>query len=336
MKTDGNITILNIFKSDAGIYLCRATNLLRTDTKHTQVIVLTKLQFTKVAGNSRAVPLGVTVSLQCSAVGAILVDWKRKGGGLPSGHTKYSNGSLVLRSVKKQVAGTYVCTARNRFRSIEAATSLIVSEAISCSHIKAADGSSRSQNYVIDPDGAGGQTPFTVYCDMSDKNGVGVTVVSHDSEARTHVKKKGCNTPGCYSKDVTYTGASVAQLARLTAVSSNCEQMIKFECKDDIGFIEDRHAWWVSRDGRKMFYWGGATPGSGKCACGMTNTCKPHGQGCNCENRGGAGGSGWREDSGLLTSRSSLPVTQIRLSDVDQPHEEGYHTLGKFKCYGRI
>ena len=32
--------------------------------------------------------------------------------------------------------------------------------------------------------------PFTVYCDMSDKNGVGVTVISHDSEGRTHVK--GC------------------------------------------------------------------------------------------------------------------------------------------------
>ena len=170
---------------------------------------------------------------------------------------------------------------------------------------------------------------------MSDKNGVGVTVVSHDSESRTHVK--GCGGAGCYSKDVTYSGgASVAQLTGLTAVSSNCEQMIKFECKDDVSFIEGKEAWWVSRDGSKMFYWGGAIPDSGKCACGMTNTCKPRGTGCNCENAGGAGGSGWREDSGLLTSKSRLPVTQLRFGDVDQPHEEGYHTLGKLKCYGRV
>ena len=29
---------------------------------------------------------------------------------------------------------------------------------------------------------------FTVYCNMIDKNGVGVTVISHDSESRTKVR----------------------------------------------------------------------------------------------------------------------------------------------------
>ena len=50
----------------------------------------------------------------------------------------------------------------------------------------------------------------------------------------------------------------------------------------------------------------------------------------NCYN----GGSGRREDSGLLTDKSALPVTQIRLADFDTSLEEGYHTLGKLKCYG--
>ena len=289
-----------------------------------------------MARSSRAVYLGRTVKLQCSAAGALLVDWKRKGGHLTSRHTKHPNGSLVVRSVTSQDAGTYICTARNIYRAIEHTTRLTVKSLLpSCSHIKVAGRSSGSKNYVIDPDGAGGQAPFTVYCDMSNKNGVGVTVVSHDSEARTHVK--GCGGTGCYSKDVTYSGgASVGQLAGLAEVSSYCEQMIKFECKDDVSFIEGKDAWWVSRDGSEMFYWGGATPDSGKCACGMTNTCKPRGTSCNCENAGGAGGSGWREDSGLLTSKSRLPVTQLRFGDVDQPHEEGYHTLGKLKCYGRV
>ena len=43
---------------------------------------------------------------------------------------------------------------------------------------------------------------------------------------------------------------------------------------------------------------------------------------------------GWYEDSGLLTDKSSLPVTQIRLGDLNYSNEEGYHTLGKLKCYG--
>jgi len=185
---------------------------------------------------------------------------------------------------------------------------------------------------MIDPDGNGGMTPFSVYCDMTDKGGVGVTVISHDSESRTRVGPSipGCGSPGCYSKDVRYTGVSTAQLAALTQVSQNCEQFIKFECQNDISFIEDGYAWWVSRDGQNITYWGGATGHDKMCACGVTNSCTG-GTKCNCNNVGSA----WREDRGLLTDKSALPVTQIRLGDFDSSHEEGYHTLGKLKCYGQ-
>ena len=127
-----------------------------------------------------------------------------------------------------------------------------------------------SGNYVIDPDGTRGLAPFTVYCDMIDKNGVGVTVISHDSESRTYVN--GFGSPGTYSRDIHYTGASLSQLASLTRVSSHCEQFIKYECYGSVMFPRyGVYAWWVSRDSSQMTYWGGAPPGSGKCACGMTN-----------------------------------------------------------------
>ena len=200
----------------------------------------------------------------------------------------------------------------------------------SCSNIKLKCSEKPSGNYIIDPDGKGGVAPFSVYCDMSDKGGVGVTVISHNRESRTHVANiPGCNwdNPGCYSKDVTYTGVNVAQLAALTRV---CEQFIKFECNIDVGFVPQSAAWWVSRDGRKMNYWGGAGGAANTCACGITNSCS-NGQKCNCYNSAG----GWREDSGLLTDKSALPVTQIRLADFDDSNEEGYHTLGKLKCYGQ-
>ena len=195
----------------------------------------------------------------------------------------------------------------------------------SCSSIKS---ESSSGSYIIDPDGKVGVAPFSVYCDMSDKGGVGVTIISHDSEKRTDVNSAspGCGGAECYSKDVTYTGVSTAQLAALTRVSQNCEQFIKFERNNDVAFIDNHHAWWVSHDGTR----GGATGHTNMCACGVANSCR-RGKKCNCDYQTTT--IGWREDSGLLTDKTSLPVTQIRLGDLDQPHEEGYHTLGKLKCY---
>ena len=201
------------------------------------------------------------------------------------------------------------------------------SAALSCSDLKNGDPTASSGNYDIDPDGEGGLVPFTVYCDMTDKNGVGVTVISHDSESRTHVK--GCWGAGCFSRNIHYTGASLFQLASLTSASSHCEQFIKYECYGS-RLLRDGQGWWVSRNYSKMTYWGGASPGSGKCACGMNNTCTNPSYGCNCDKNDYV----WREDSGLLTDKTKLPVKQLRFGDNGYLDDQGYHTLGKFKCYG--
>ena len=103
---------------------------------------------------------------------------------------------------------------------------------------------------MIDPDSEGELLPYKVMCDMTDKNGVGVTVISHDSENRTQVK--GCEDAGCYSRNINYTGASLFQLKSLTAVSLHCEQFVKYECYHS---RMSWYAWWVSRDSMKMTYW---------------------------------------------------------------------------------
>ena len=36
----------------------------------------------------------------------------------------------------------------------------------------------------------------------------------------------------------------------------------------------------------------------------------------------------------LLTDKTKLPVKQFRFGDTGGSDEKGYHTLGKFKCYG--
>ena len=83
----------------------------------------------------------------------------------------------------------------------------------------------------------------------------------------------GCSGCGCYSKDVRYTEVSTAQLAALTRVSQNCEQFIKFECNNDVAFIQENSALWVSRDRIQINYRGGATGHDKMCACGVTNSC---------------------------------------------------------------
>ena len=326
---NGRLEITSVTKTDGGDYICLAKNFLNEDSAHTQVIVLEKLKFTLLPPNKRLVSPSGNVLLTCKGQGAREVVWQRTGQGLPSGHILYSNGSLLLKNVSPSDAGSYTCIARNFHRFVTATTVLEVRILTSCSDIKTHYGGTSSGTYMIDPDGKGGLTPFNVYCDMSDKGGVGMTVISHDSERRTHVGNFGCSGRGCYSKDVRYTGVSTAQLAALTRVSQNCEQFIKFECNNDIAFIQENHAWWVSRDGKRMNYWGGATGSDNMCACGVTNSCS-YGRKCNCDNYS----SGWREDSGLLTDKSFLPVAQIRLGDLDDTQEEGYHTLGKLKCYG--
>ena len=328
---DGNLTILNITKADGGAYACVTKNLLAEDSAVALVTVTDGLKFTL------APPLKVVASdlskviLNCKAKGSLEIVWRRAGQSLPHNHVLYPNGTLLFRSVSSSDAGAYTCVAKNSQRSIEVTSVLEVVTPTSCSRIKSGLSGRSSGNYMIDPDGKGGVTPFSVYCDMSDKGGVGVTVISHDSESRTHVGPSipGCNFQGCYSKDVRYTGVSTAQLAALTRVSQNCEQFIKFECSGGVAFLESSYAWWLSRDGTRMNYWGGATGHDKMCACGVTNSCARAGRKCNCPI------SGWTEDSGLLTDKSALPVTQIRLGDLDGSHEEGYHTLGKLKCYGQ-
>ena len=330
---DGNLTIRNIAKTDKGDYVCSAKNFLGQDFVVAQLIVIDRLTFTLTPPRKVTVSQSSNLLLNCAAQGHTEITWKRTGNGLPHSHLIYSNGTLLLSSVVTNDTGTYSCVVKNPLRSVEATSVVEVIKVMkSCSSIKSGHSGSFSGNYIIDPDDKGGVAPFSVYCDMSDKGGVGVTVISHDSESRNHVANiSGCNynNPGCYSKDVTYTGVNVTQLAALTRVSQNCEQFIKFECNNGVAFLPESVAWWVSRDGRKMNYWGGAGGSANKCACGVTNSCL-NGQKCNCYN----GGSGWREDSGLLTNKSALPVSQIRLADLDHSSEEGYHTLGKLKCYG--
>ena len=334
---NGTLTIYNVAKTDGGIYLCKAENVMGAEIATALVVIFFPLRF-KVRPPQELTPLinySPKVRLPCLAESELktTITWTKDGkSSLPEGSDVLQNGTLVLRNIKKSHGGFYTCRAANALKTIEAnvkINSLIT--VTSCSVLRKYAGGA-SGNYVIDPDGEGGLAPFTVFCDMTDKSGVGVTVISHDSESRTYVHHAGgWLGRGGYSRDIHYTGASLSQMASLTRVSLHCEQFIKYECRDSVLLHNnDPHGWWVSRDSQKMRYWGGAFA-NGKCACGMTNSCANPSYGCNCDKNDYV----WREDSGLLTDKTKLPVKQLRFGDIDND-EVGYHTLGKLKCYGIV
>ena len=171
---------------------------------------------------------------------------------------------------------------------------------------------------------------------MSDKGGVGVTVISHDSESRTLVDKN--ETGETYSRDIHYREANISQLVSLINISQQCEQFLRYECRGST-LID---GFWVSRDSKEMTYWSGAAPERHMCACGMNGTCAKPNTSIKCSCNCCANDDEWREDSGVLTNKTHLPVKQLRFGDTgvhdkgkdSEFDEQGYHTLGKFKCYG--
>jgi len=224
---------------------------------------------------------------------------------------------LLIPSLHRGHIGNFPCVSGN---SLQWNISLCVKYPGTCGIVKL-NISDVSGNYVIDPDGDQGEAPFTVHCHMIDKGGVGVTAVSRDSEGRVHVT--GFEGKGSYQRVIQYIGSSLSQIKGLIDVSENCQHLIKYECKDSkmkVG-TADAHAWWVSRDDEDMKYWGGANHG---CACGITSSCAALSKLCNCDSNDQV----WREDSGLLTNKTHLPVSQLRFGDTGGSEEEGYHRLG--------
>nr|XP_039258580.1 uncharacterized protein LOC120335151 [Styela clava] len=169
--------------------------------------------------------------------------------------------------------------------------------------------------------------PFKLFCNLSSDKVV--TEVSHNIENEIKNPNR-CEPGGCYSAAPAYNLGN-EHIVEIIASSRECRQYIKVRCTGII-FLNEGYAWWVSRDGDKMNYWGGATSGRDKyCACGETNSCIVQSYKCNCDSNDN---NILTEDGGYLTDKSKLPVKEIRLGDQDDAGEQAWHTLGKLECFG--
>ncbi|XP_063035865.1 contactin-associated protein-like 4 isoform X3 [Melospiza melodia melodia] len=89
-------------------------------------------------------------------------------------------------------------------------------------------------------------------------------------------------------------------------------------------------SWWIGRTNETHTYWGGSLPAVQKCACGLEGSCIDSQHYCNCD----ADRDEWTNDTGFLSYKDHLPVTEIVITDTDRPNSEAAYKLGPLLCRG--
>ena len=308
-------------RENEGQYACRAINYLNNSTASVNVIVKKRLSWFVKSSDEIRTFLSRMVKIYCmyeNGVGPFMMTWYKNKKKLRNREMlSRGNQVLIIRSVKRENFGEYKCVVQSKFSTLQTTTKIAKVQPETCQDIRSNSEDKSGQYTIYLPN----VSPIQVYCDMKSKNGRGVTIISHDSEAKTLVN--GYDPPGSYVRKIKYS-VSKEHLKELVKVSSKCEQFIKYECKNSV--ISD-HGCWVSLEGKKMKNWGGVDHTTKGCACKLTGSCAGN-RLCNCDRND----LNWREDSGLLQEKEYLPVSEVRFGDTGSS-EYGYHTVGKLKCY---
>ena len=107
------IKLLDVRKGDSDNYFCTATNLLGSVVKKTLLVVVSLPRFTVKPPIEMFPWLGDALYLNCSASGdpQPVISWNKQGAQLPVGRSQQINGALVIRNIKKEDAGNYICVA---------------------------------------------------------------------------------------------------------------------------------------------------------------------------------------------------------------------------------
>ena len=108
------LQISNVRKVDSDLYFCSAVNHLGNVEKKTLLVVVSLPVFTIKPPGKVFVVSGDTLTLNCSATGdpRPVISWKRQGAALPVGRShRTDDDALVLRDLKEEDAGNYICVA---------------------------------------------------------------------------------------------------------------------------------------------------------------------------------------------------------------------------------
>ena len=116
MTSDTQLSLVNVQKSDSGLYTCRASNLLGTRVATAMVVVYFAPEFVVRPPSVLTASIGETVKVNCSVKGdpQPAVTWRREGGPLPLGRSEKRDDSLIIRRAKVKDSGKYICSATSR------------------------------------------------------------------------------------------------------------------------------------------------------------------------------------------------------------------------------
>uniref|UniRef100_G3P0X4 Contactin associated protein-like 5a n=1 Tax=Gasterosteus aculeatus aculeatus TaxID=481459 RepID=G3P0X4_GASAC len=189
---------------------------------------------------------------------------------------------------------------------------------------------SSSGFYSIDPDGSGPLGPTQVYCNMTEEKVW--TVLAHNGTAAVAVQGSSLQRPHVTRFDY---GASAEQLRAVVTGSEHCQQEVVYNCKKSRLFNTKDGSpltWWLDRDGEKRSYWVGLLPGVQQCSCSLKENCVHRNYFCNCD----ADGDAWytANDTGVLSYKDHLPVSQIVIGDTNRTGSQAVHRVGPLRCYG--
>uniref|UniRef100_A0AAV2JZY9 Laminin G domain-containing protein n=1 Tax=Knipowitschia caucasica TaxID=637954 RepID=A0AAV2JZY9_KNICA len=89
-------------------------------------------------------------------------------------------------------------------------------------------------------------------------------------------------------------------------------------------------SWWLDRGGERRSYWGGFLPGVQQCSCSLEENCADMNYFCNCD----ADRDTWANDSGVLSFKEHLPVTEMLIGDTNRTGAQAVLYVGPLRCYG--
>ncbi|XP_038597328.1 LOW QUALITY PROTEIN: contactin-associated protein-like 5 [Tachyglossus aculeatus] len=182
--------------------------------------------------------------------------------------------------------------------------------------------------FQVDLDGSGPLRPMHVYCNITEDTIW--TTVQHNNTELTRVR--GANPEKPYTMSFNYS-TSTEQLEALINGAEYCEQEVTYHCKKSRLLNTPNgtpFTWWVGRANERHPYWGGSLPGVQQCACGLEESCLDIQHFCNCD----ADKEEWANDTGLLSFKDHLPVTQIVITDTNRSNSEAAWRIGPLRCYG--
>ena len=107
------LQILNAQKDDSDMYFCSAVNLLGRVEKRTLLIVVSRPQFTVTPPAKVVAYAGDNLTLNCDATGdpKPIMSWEMERASLPAGRSQQTGGALVIRNMKMEDTGKYICVA---------------------------------------------------------------------------------------------------------------------------------------------------------------------------------------------------------------------------------